>query len=224
MLGITQTTALVGGGALALAALLRLQMLWSPLVWLRLGLEPIGLPGLLPIVLGTMGYAVLYSGGAFGHGRAVRAAVLGSIVASLLAALAIFVPVDVNDIGSAPQRAVAVTGEGLDLASLVLLVAAAVLVTRAPDVTPAARLGLHALAVVALFSAAFELVFVWFGLSVSNDLFQSTAFVASGEAMLVALARLAIGLWFAWPWLGPRVTSARRALGRAAAAHRDSTP
>ncbi|AMM20121.1 hypothetical protein AX769_08010 [Frondihabitans sp. PAMC 28766] len=222
MLGITHTTALVGGGALALAAVL--QLVSSVSLALGLGLGPIGYPALLPLTLATVGSVVLCGGGAFGRGRAVRAAVMGSVVAALLSALAAFVAVDTGEFDSPPQRAVAVTGQGLDLAALVLLIAAAVLVTRAPDVTPAAQLGLQALAVVALFDAAFYLLFVWFGLSVSNDLLQSVAFLGSWEATLVALGRLAIGLWFAWPWLGPRVTSACRVLARAAAAHRDSTP
>ncbi len=207
--------ALVGGGAVFLAGVASVgagrvsgAFLLGALAWsVGLAVLALGLPG---------------RAGVFGSGRAVRLLLVRAASLSLATGIA-------SSFGSVPSerfespavQALSWAFLVVELAALVLLVAGAILVGRAPDASTRARNGLVALALVAVVSSV--LPYLVLAALAPRDV-QIAADGLFWVSRLFALLTCAVGVWFAWPWLQPRVDAAVAAVARAYRRYVDSTP
>ncbi|ARC56109.1 hypothetical protein AS850_03345 [Frondihabitans sp. 762G35] len=217
-IGIDRTVALVGGGALAVGVLLG----WRPP-----GLVP-GL-GLVAGLLFPLGLAVLAFGlpgrpGAFGHSRVVRASI-GA--AAALTAVGVLLGLSLTSVDSALAVGTPATDALwmiLNELPTVLLVVAAVAVRRSEGATRDAQRGLAVLAVASVAVQLLGLVVALLGSALPNDEFQTLASQLFIVFDVLQAVTLAVGLWFAWPFLGPLLHRFVAFVTRVRRAHVDSTP
>lgn len=226
-LGIAPPVALIGGGALLVANLLRLAIPSGRVSGLDAVEAALVLVTYLVLAFGLPGSeGSPRSGGAFGSRRAVRVLLVASGVLGVLVALEVpFGTVDESTISSTGFRVYGSVTMAADLISLVLLVFAARLATVSPGVRRDAARGLSGLAYAALVVLAVDVVFsVFFTTVFSPEQLQSWAWILLWIARLQFVVGIAVGLWFAWPWLGPRLHTLRRVSARAYRRYVDSTP
>lgn len=179
----------------------------------------------------SVGLAVLALGlpgrpGVFGRGLLRRCLIVASavlslavvVVESLSGSLGFLGPASVD---SSDFRVLARSLTAADLVALALLVVGAILVGRAGDASSRDRRGLLCLALLRLVS---YLVPVGVLLVLTPNDEQGTADGLFWFSRLFALLTSAVGVWFAWPWLSPRVAAGQAAVGRAYRRYVDSTP
>ncbi|MCU1529626.1 MAG: hypothetical protein JWP75_3389 [Frondihabitans sp.] len=219
-LGIAPRVALVAGGALVAANLLLLVKPVGTLSAAFLASTLLMLVACLVLALGLLGER-----GAFGS-RAVS--VLLIVSGALGVAVVVVSPLGSVDPDVGPTlgyRAFSSVLLVADMARLFLLLMAAAVAGRSEGTQRDVRYGLRALALVALAGFAIDNI-LWSLLVTLIPASGLTALFAVIEWLhrLNFLAGIAVGVWFAWPWLGPRLISLRAVVTRAYRRYVDSTP
>ncbi|ROQ38601.1 hypothetical protein EDF46_2241 [Frondihabitans sp. PhB188] len=218
---VDHITAGLGGGAIALSALLQLTpTLGPPAVVLHLLAALLLAGGLVALALGIPavdGHA--RRPGVLGSSIAVRYLVVVSAGFALLLYLVSALPYSWGIVFPGPGYTTYLP--------LVLLVVAAVLLVRDTRSTRYPVVGIGVLAALGLLHVVLDVVIVAFAgvlSALAVDGLQVVATPLYLFSRVSTLATVAVGVWFAWPWLAPHVDAATAAARRARQSHVDSTP